>query len=124
MTQKTAEYSRVAVSSVARMADLTNTATATLDEMVASMESISAASHKIATIVKTSDELAFRSNILALNASVEAARAGTAGAGFAVVADEVRILAQLCLQGLCCMSAPQPCHSPFLLPSSCFQRAA
>ncbi|MFM2448769.1 MAG: methyl-accepting chemotaxis protein [Pseudomonadota bacterium] len=65
-----------------------------VNQVVATMSSISASSKKIADIIGTIDGIAFQTNILALNAAVEAARAGEQGRGFAVVAAEVRSLAQ------------------------------
>ena len=67
---------------------------AVVDDVVDTMDAISAAAKKIVDIIGVIDGIAFQTNILALNAAVEAARAGEQGRGFAVVAGEVRNLAQ------------------------------
>ena len=60
--------------------------------MVESMKDIEATSHEINKIIRTIEDIAFETNILSLNAAVEAASAGDAGKGFGVVADQVRLL--------------------------------
>ena len=57
------------------------------------MDNISSNAQQITKIAKDIEDIAFQTNILSLNASVEAARAGAAGKGFAVVANEVKQLA-------------------------------
>ena len=73
-----------------------NESNESMSEMLVAMNAINESATEIAKFIKVIEDIAFQTNILSLNASVEAARAGAAGKGFAVVADEVRTLASKC----------------------------
>ena len=96
--RKTAEGAKAAQTIVASAKTEAEHGGGVVRDAVAAMNAIETSAREIGQIIGVIDEIAFQTSLLALNAGVEAARAGDAGRGFAVVASEVRALAQRCAQ--------------------------
>ena len=92
-TRETLEVTRLGSEAVHESMQRMDDISSSVSDSVGKVESLIAFSKRIVTISENIKSIAFQTNLLSLNASVEAARAGDAGKGFAVVANEVRNLA-------------------------------